>query len=682
MNIMKKASILGAIFTVLVFSEPLLLQAQNAISLNKEGWDYYQRAEYHRALHSFTSSLRLNPRYVDSLIGAGKSYYAMSSYDMAIEMFTAALRQDDKSADALNGMGMVLSDVGRFSEAINYFDRAFAVSGKSNESEYGLAYAYYRMGRRIWAARKLENIFRINPYHFESLLLMADIKADEMRLKEARSFVEKAIDTNRESPIGHIRYGNLLFKNFMLTGDSSSLPEAKESYQRALSISPDSFRANMDMGLISLVELEHYSHLRALSGNSDQGSSVPAYADSAVDYFTRAVSFTKNRSSLYSLALAHNLAGDINRSLELMLEAYSRYPSDSILKAALEDFLVFNDYRTGHPARVMLSRENSDLARSYMKESLHGSVIYYLRRSLLLNPLNREVREELIKYYSILDYNRLYIDEIKELQSQYPDNKIQDMLNVAIIKRRERLYHREGYSAEPVPRNVPSILVLNYNSAGKIIEHPDAGKVIARNINFALQQYGRMSVAGLRDRESLAGDLKTGGNDLFDSITSIREKVSKGDVKYDFLVYGEIFENDNYISLNNKVLDLERGYIISEFSETARGKGSINHAAMNTAQKIFDTIPFSGRVLKIKDEGIVVNLGLIDGIEKGSELVIYRNVRSGNTGDIRRIREIFEVKEADTYISYSEPAVKEILREIDSTDTVYPLEKRRARRLD
>ncbi len=682
MNIRKKASLLGAIFLVLLFSETLILQAQNAISLNKEGWDYYQRAEYHQALHSFTSSLRLNPRFTDSLIGAGKSHYAMSSYDMAMEMFGSALRQDEKSADALNGMGMVLTDVGRFSEAINYFDRAFAISGKSPESEYGMAYAYYRMGRLVWAARKLENIFRTNPYHFDSLLLMADIKTDGKRFREARSYVEKAIDTNRESPAGHIKYGNLLFKNFMLTGDISSLPEAKESYLRALSISPESFRANMDMGLISLVELEHESHLRALSGNNNKENSTENFADAAVNYFAKAVSVAKNRSSLYSLALANSLAGDIPRSLEYMLEAYSKFPSDSILKAALEDFLIFNDYRTGHPARVMLSRENSDLAQYYMKESLHGSVIYYLRRSLLLNPLNREVRGELIKYYSILDYNRLYIDQIKELQYQYPDNKVQDMLNVAIIKRRERLYHREGYSAEPVPRNVPSVLVLNFNSAGKIIEHPDAGKVMARNINFALQQYGRMRVAGLRERESIAGDLKTGGNDLFDTIKSIRERGERGGEKYDFLVYGEIFENDNYISLNSKVLDLERGYIISEFSETARGKGSINHAAMNAAQKIFNTIPFSGRVLKIKDDGIVVNLGLIDGIEKGSELVIFRNVRTEGTGDIRRIKEIFEVKESDTFISYSEPAVKDILRVIDSTDTVYPLEKRRARRLD
>jgi tetratricopeptide (TPR) repeat protein len=681
LNIFKKSAVTSVVFLA-VMSGNFLLHGQNAISLNREGWDHYKRAEYQRALLSFTSSLRLNPDYTDSLIGAGRSHYALSSYDMAMEMFSAALRQDEKSADALTGMGMVLSDVGRFSEAISYFDRAYAVSGESIEPEYGLAYAYYRMGKRLWAVRKLENIFRINPYHFESLLLMADIKTDELRLKEARSYVEKAIDTNRESPVGHIRYGSLLLKNFMLTGDSSSLAEAKESYDRALSINPDSFRANMDMGLISLVEQEHLLHKQTLSGNNVLENDIKASSGAAVEYFSRAVSAVKNRSSLYSMALAWIMGGDRQKALEYMLEAYSGYPSDSVLKASLEDFLVFNEYKTGHPARVMLGRENSELASYYMRESLHGSVIYYLRRSLLLNPFDRAVREELIRYYSILNYNRLYIDEIKQLLSQYPDNKIQDMLNVAIIKRRDRLYHREGYSAEPVPRNVPSILVLNFNSAGKIIEHPDAGRVAARNISFALQQFGRMKVAGLRTREEAAGFLKTGDGDIFDTIGYLRGVTDDAGRRYDYIVYGEIYENDNYIKLDCKILDLERGYIIEEFSESAKGKRSINHAAMNTARRIYNTVPFKGRVLKIKEEGIIVNLGLIDGVEVGSVLVIFRNVKSSESGDIRRVKEIFNVMESDTYISYAEPVRKEVLREIDSTDTVYPLEKRRAKRLD
>ena len=35
-----------------------------------------------------------------------------------------------------------------------------------------------------------------NPYHYESLLLMADIKRNERRLNEAKAYIEKAIESN------------------------------------------------------------------------------------------------------------------------------------------------------------------------------------------------------------------------------------------------------------------------------------------------------------------------------------------------------------------------------------------------------------------------------------------------------------------------------------------------------
>ena len=215
-------------------SSALVSDAQNAISLNRDGWVSFKKTEYDRALFSFTNSLRLNGRYSDSMIGAGKSYYALGVYDRALEMFSDALKLDGNSVDALNGIGMVLSETGRFTDAISYFEKAFKISGDSIDSEYGIAYVYYKMDKRLWAKRKLENIFKSNPYHFQSLLLMADIKTDEGRLKEARGYVEKAIDSAGESPDGHIKYGSILLKNYMITGEADSLDEARESYNRAL----------------------------------------------------------------------------------------------------------------------------------------------------------------------------------------------------------------------------------------------------------------------------------------------------------------------------------------------------------------------------------------------------------------------------------------------------------------
>jgi tetratricopeptide (TPR) repeat protein len=604
------------------------------------------------------------------MIGAGKSYYALGVYDRAIEMFYDALKLDGNSIEALNGIGMVLSETGRFTDAISYFEKASKISGDSIDSEYGIAYVYYKMDKRLWAKRKIENIFKSNPYHFQSLLLMADIKTDEGRFKEARAFVEKAIDSAGDSPDGHIKYGSILLKNYMITGEIDSLEEARESYSRALSINPLNFRANMDMGLISLMEIEDYNFNSALAGGSGGADIIKDKRDSAVSYIMKAAEVNKSRSVLYSLSLAYDMSGDKTSALERMLSAYKKFPSDALLKGKLEDFLVLNEYKSAHPARIMLSNENIELAKLNRRESLHSNVIYYLRRSLLMNPLNRDVREQLINYYSILDYNKLMIDEMKNVMMQYPEFKYQDMLNLAIIKRRDRLYAREGYASDEAPRDVPSVLVLNFNSAGKITDHPDSGKI------------GRMKTPGLGERETLAGNLKTGGDNLFNTIKKIKEISDKGDQKFDYLIFGEISEVDDYISITLKIMDLNRGYIIYELTESKKGRENLNLLSILTAEKIYNIIPYCGKVLKVKDNGIILNLGLFDGVKVGTELVIYRDSSSRLNNETIRYAEIFTVRETDTFISYAEPDRPDILREIDSTNYVYPLMKRQARKIE
>ena len=126
---------------------------------------------------------------------------------------------------------------------------------------------------------------------------------------------------------------------------------------------------------------------------------------------------------------------------------------------------------------------------------------------------------------------------------------------------------------------------------------------------------------------------------------------------------------------------MNRGYIISEFEVTGKGKESLGDVSLKTAVKLYDTIPYSGRILKLKDDGILVNLGIIDGVVTGSRLVIYMDSRSRATGDRVRYAEVFTVRESDTFICYAEPDRAGALKEIDSTYSVYPLQKRRAKKL-
>jgi hypothetical protein len=96
---------------------------------------------------------------------------------------------------------------------------------------------------------------------------------------------------------------------------------------------------------------------------------------------------------------------------------------------------------------------------------------------------------------------------------------------------------------------------------------------------------------------------------------------------------------------------------------------------------LYSMIPYKGRVLKIKEKGIVVNLGLIDGVTSGEKLVLYK-MAEGGAGIMSQKRKIvFTVKEADTFLSYAETGTLTDLELLDSYDLVLPVNKRRAKRI-
>lgn len=635
---------------------------RNAIGYNKDGWDYLKKENYKKAIISFRNALHENPKYRDALIGQGRAFLEVEAYEQAYDQFSSALALDKRSTDSLVGMGRALTAMGRYSEAIQFFDRALKLSGENLDARFGIANVYASLGKRIWARRALETILRIDPYHYDSLLLMADIKSAENRHRESRKYVEKAIDTNSESSRGYTLYGEILLRQFLNSEDDDFLDEAKDALANAVSIQPSAYQANRTLGYIALMEKKY---------------------PEAVRYFNTAISDLGSGALLYSLAVAHDRAGSRDEALEEFLKALRKDPSDSILRSRVEDFLVFRDFKIGHPARVMLNREQYDLAVSREKKNFPDQTVMYLRRALMLNPMNREARELLMDYYRTEGYDNFYIDEMKEILRLNPDRGWQEKLSLAVMKRRDLLYHREGYSSEEPPRDVPSVLVLNFDPIGKISAHPDAGEVIASHLTFVLGQFGRMKPIGIRKRTAVTCGLMCGSGHLSQTLEDVESKINDGALDpVDYVIYGGYHESGTHITLECQVMDYRKGFIIGQFTVTESGKESLPRLALRAAKRVYDMIPFRGRVLKLKEDGIVTNMGLFDGVNEGEKLVVYKFANRPGAGDRLKKRIIFTVKESDTLVSFAAPQRASDLDSIDSNDIVLPMKKRRAKRIE
>lgn len=381
------------------------------------------------------------------------------------------------------------------------------------------------------------------------------------------------------------------------------------------------------------------------------------------------------------MAVTYANMNDPVNSLNYFLKAMKISQSDSILKSRLEDFLVLNDFAEGHPLRVKFSEEHYKSAIDKLKINLANDAVMHLQRSLLLNPLNRLSRETMRDIYQTLNYSEYYINEQKTLFSLYPENKYQDMLRVAIIKRRDRVHHKAGYSTELPPRDVPKVLFLNFSSLEPASLHPDAGEIIANHLTFTLGQFGRMQPVSIQKRLEIVKELKDDRTFLGDNIEVLSDMIKQEKIeKPDYIVFGTYREGLNFLTIDFELMDFNNGVIINNFSISESGKESLPNIAIRAANRLYDSIPFKGRVLDVNDGNIIVNLGLIDGIKPGDFIVIYKLDGSENK-DLLKLKKklVLQVTDADTLICSAKPKLAKDAEEIETNDPVYPFQKRRAR---
>jgi tetratricopeptide (TPR) repeat protein len=403
--------------------------------------------------------------------------------------------------------------------------------------------------------------------------------------------------------------------------------------------------------------------------------------NSALEFYEKAESEVNNPTILYRMAVASDRDDDKDKALEYFLNAYKKTPSDSILKTRMEDFLVKRDYKIANPARNIFNEGNHELAQNKMRKNFPDEAIMYLRRTLMMNPMNKDARLALMDYYANYDYNDFYIAELKELVNLYPEKIYTDKLQIEIMKRRTRMYHLEGYSTEPVPRDVPRALVLNLNPENNPIPHPDAGDVFSSYLTFTLGQFGRMQMISLRDRELII-NFRSNPENIAASFDAIDKLVaSKQMERPDFIMYGNYHENADNISVTLSVYNNNTGIIIGEFTLSESGREALPMLALRMARRIYDIMPYKGKILKQKENSILVNIGSFDGVKPDDTLVVNKYNNPSNPFRIKK-KITFTVKDVDTLVCIAEPDIIGEIEEVDSTDYVYPINKRRAKRIN
>lgn len=659
-DIMKrKLCILVALCSAL-FSFTLSGVDKTPQTYNKAGYEYLEQGEPFKAITQFQSALRKNPAYKESLVGISRAYLSLDEYREALGYFNKILKLDAENIEAMTGIGFCEIGFGRYDSALEQFTAVLKKSEGNIDAHYGTARLYYIMNKPLWARRKISTIFKLNPFHYKTLLLAAELKSAEGRFSEAEDFIKKALDERPRDPEAYVKYAQLLNAEFIRKGDTGMLSDALENIRRALALRSDNFSALNTLGYL-------YINERNYKG--------------ALDAFERARRLDEaNPVLLYNAGLAHEKAGDAETAAAQYEQAIRKRSDDEFIVARLENFAGSGAFKVGHPLRVNLAEKRYKNFIRRRKDHLNDEYLYDLRSAIFLNPLLKEAREELMRYNQDEGYDNLYISELKNLIKIFPDGDYNEELSVAIMKRRNRVYHLAGYSLEEPPRDVPRVMVLDFVSPGGITVHPEAGEIIADSVSFALGQFGRMETIPFAERREIM--TKLDGRQYYpmdELLTRLSDLSRDQKINADYVIYGEFIERGDALLLEYKLMNLKGGVVISEDSLYDREAGKLARSSLRIARRVYDKIPYKGRLLKIDDNSIIVNIGSYDGLKAGDEIYINDERDVGVKGKYTIKKKIlFKIDSADTVISKATVADPEEMYRVRDEAEVFPLLKRRA----
>ena len=194
----------------------------------------------------------------------------------------------------------------------------------------------------------------------------------------------------------------------------------------------------------------------------------------------------------------------------------------------------------------------------------------------------------------------------------------------------------------------------------------------------ALVNVNRFKVVERAQLERILDEQKLGMSGILDASTAAR--VGRG-IGVDVVVLGSVTRSGNTISTDARMIDTETAAILSaqDAWSTRLDIQSITEMIYELANKIKSDFPIvHGYVINTNNSEITLDIGLQNGIRKGTKCHVYREGESivhPVTGMVigRTINEICEVQVVDVYSSYSLARItkpkKDMIKNLDRVIT-------------
>ncbi|MBO4403782.1 MAG: tetratricopeptide repeat protein [Treponema sp.] len=587
------------------FSESAVSLCDRAIKKQNEG-DYYSAVELYR------ESVLKNPQYALAWYNLSYCTYLLGEYELSLVYIDEALKFSSSLTEAKNLKGMILLCLGKVTEASAIFSDVLKTYPNNVDARFGLAQVDLLGGNLGAAENRYLDALKMDATNRKTLLSLALVSAESGNQEAAERYINMALEY-------HSGEAGVHYLASYLAARRGEYSIAERRARSAVQINSSFDRA-----------YELLSEILYAQGR---------YKDTC-DLCDFRIGRNRNLTSAWYLkGLSLSCLGETERAVAAWQTGLSIDPQDEIMRLGMEQLV-----KSGVPLE---DKRRPSWASFHIKKAYEAKVNldseaerYEYQRALSLNPEDLETRRNFALLLERDNLHELYLHQLKFIKENSKENKkeevqVQKNENTPVSKKSS--FEME---LEDTIEAIESLLEDNLSSSWgtdpfyldktrwKIgiyylanpasVVHSDSAGIIAKAVRDVFEG---VSVASVK--------LETEPVDSYSGAFSLARKNGT-----DYFLILSADETERSFLLEAQMYSTRTGTKTTDFNIYRTGNDKIAKSLRRLRSGVLSVLPIKGRVLQIKGNRVLVDLGKSDGAVKDAVFDVVRkgSIRTNDSG--------------------------------------------------